>query len=319
MKILVTGAAGFIGYHLCKFLLQNKVKVVGIDIIDLKKKSIFYDRLKILKKNKYFTYKKIDISKYNALNKIFLNNKFSVVINLAAEAGVRNSIENPEKFLNSNIIGFYNILHLSKEYKISHLIFASSSSVYGDASEFPTSEKANISKPISFYASTKTTNELMAFSYSQMYNLKITGLRFFTVYGPFGRPDMAIFKFFRNTINGKKINLFNQGQHTRDFTYVDDVITDIFSIIRERNNQTKNFNIFNIGGGSTTSLNALLKMIEKITEIKIKKNYIKKQQGDVIKTHCDNTKIIKKFRKNKYTDLYSGLVSFYEWYKQHYK
>jgi len=318
MKILVTGAAGFIGFHLCKELIKHKkYNVIGVDIIGSKKKSIFSDRLSILKKNKQFIYKKINIDNYENLKKIFKYNQFNFVVNLAAEAGVRNSIDNPDRFIKSNVLGFYNIIKLSKEFSIPHLIFASSSSVYGEAKKYPTSENVNTDNPISLYAATKKSNELIAYSYSQMFNMQITGLRFFTVYGPYGRPDMAIFKFFKNILNKKEIILFNKGKHIRDFTYIDDAIEDVMSIIQNKQGYNNKFNIFNIGGGSKTTLNKLIEMIEKITKTKAIKKYEKKQIGDVKKTFCDNKKFVKKFKRKKYTNIYSGLLLFYKWYKKY--
>ena len=317
MKILVTGAAGFIGSHLSKELVKKKINVIGIDVVNLEKKSIFSDRLSSLRKNKYFQYKKTNIYNHKKLVKIFEKNKFYFVINLAAEAGVRNSIENPDKFIKSNVVGFYNILELSKKFEIPHLLFASSSSVYGDPSELPTAETFNTSEPISFYASTKKSNEVMAFSYSQMYQMKITALRFFTVYGPFGRKDMAIYKFFQNIINRKKIMIYNNGIHIRDFTYIDDVIQDILSIIKKKIKTKNNFNIYNIGGGSKTSLLKLISMIEEIVGIKAKREFVKIQNGDVKKTYCNNKKFTKLYRKSKYTEIFKGLSLFYDWYKKY--
>ena len=319
MQVLVTGAAGFIGYSLCNVLVKkNNLKVIGIDKINSKKKSIFNDRLHILKKNKNFKYKKINICNYKDLKKVFISNHFTFVINLAAEAGVRNSIENPDNFIKTNLVGFYNILKLSKEMNIPHLIFASSSSVYGEAKKYPTSENANTDNPISFYASTKKSNELIAYSYSKMFNMQITGLRFFTVYGPYGRPDMAIFKFFKNILNKKEIILFSGGKHIRDFTYIEDVVEDIMSIILNKKVLSKKFNIYNIGGGSRTSINQIVKMIEKITKTKSKTIYDKKQNGDVDKTYCNNNKFVKEFRRKKYTSINDGLLLFFKWYKDYF-
>ena len=227
MKILVTGCAGFIGYHLClKLLEKNKHKVYGLDNI-----SNYYDvklknsRLKNLKEhpNKFY-FHKIDIANFNKLKNNFKKNNYDYVIHLAAQAGVRASIQKPSQYVRSNLTGFFNILEISKIFKIKHLVFASTSSVYGSTKKFPLSEDNNTDKPLSFYAATKKSNELMAYSYSNIHKLPCTGLRLFTVYGPYGRPDMSLFKFTKAIFNSNKIDLFNRGDHVRDFTYIDDVV-----------------------------------------------------------------------------------------------
>ena len=224
MKILITGCAGFIGYHLSKKLSLNNDKIFGIDNlnnyydVDLKKK-----RLNNLS-SKNFSFSKIDIKDYKNLKKFFKKNRFDIVYHLAAQAGVRYSIFNPETYFENNLKGFFNILECCREFKIKNLIFASTSSVYGKQKKFPLKEKYLTDKPLSFYAATKKCNEIMAYSYSQIYNLKCTALRFFTVFGPFGRPDMALYKFSNSIVKNKNLELYNSGNHTRDFTYIDDVI-----------------------------------------------------------------------------------------------
>ena len=240
MKILITGAAGFIGYHLTNKLIKTKHKIFGVDnfnnyySVKLKK-----DRLKDLtSQKKQFIFYKNDICNKEFINKIFKKNKFDIVINLAAQAGVRYSIKNPESYIRRNIIGYFNILEACRFNKVKHLIYASTSSVYGDSTKFPLSEKLNTNKPLQLYAATKLSNELMAHSYSSLFNFKTTGLRFFTVYGPWGRPDMALFLMTKNIILDKKIKLFNYGNHIRDFTYVDDVIDAILKItLNKKKNQ----------------------------------------------------------------------------------
>jgi len=240
MKILITGVAGFIGFHLAKKLLTLNFNIIAIDNlnnyydISLKK-----DRLKVLenyskKNNKKFQFIKTDIKNSKKMNQIFLKNKFSLVFHLAAQAGVRFSIKNPDQYLESNIIGFYKILNLCKKYKTKHLLFASSSSVYGNSKKYPSQESSNTDSPVSFYAASKKTNEVMAYAYANIYNLPVTALRFFTVYGPYGRPDMSLYKFFKNIINKKPINVFNFGKHVRDFTYIDDAIEILIKIKDKR-------------------------------------------------------------------------------------
>ena len=243
MKILITGCAGFIGYHLCKKLLKNNNIVFGIDNLnnyyDLKLKK---DRLKNLK-NKKFLFYKIDIKNKKKLLKFVKIKKIDVIYHLAAQAGVRYSIFNPETYFDNNLKGFFNILETCRENKIKHLIFASTSSVYGKKEKFPAKETDNTDQPLSFYAASKKCNEIMAYSYSKIYNLKCTGVRFFTVYGPYGRPDMALYKFTKSIINRKKVNLFNKGHHTRDFTYIDDVVHFLVKMRDIKKNNTRgNYN-----------------------------------------------------------------------------
>ena len=235
MKILVTGCVGFIGFHVSRKLILDGHFVIGVDSInnyyDTKIKK---DRLNILNKfSKKFVFKKGDISNNLFLEKVFKKFNIDQVINLAAQAGVRYSIENPKAYLDSNLIGFFNILECSRKFKIKHLVYASTSSVYGNNSKLPFKENRHADHPIQFYAATKRSNELMAHSYSHLYGLPTTGLRFFTVYGPWGRPDMALFIFTKNILNGDKINLFNYGNHIRDFTYVDDIVEPIKRFIKK--------------------------------------------------------------------------------------
>ena len=234
-KILVTGSAGFIGYHLSKSLLDDGLEVIGIDNI-----NNYYDqklkknRLEILKKNDNFTFHKLDISNYEKLSKIFKKIKPSIVVNLAAQAGVRYSIENPFVYASSNLIGFINIIELSKNYNVENFVYASSSSVYGDNEKIPFNVKDSTDTPISLYGATKKSNELIAHSYSHLFNLNTIGLRFFTVYGPWGRPDMAMYIFCKNISSNKSIKVFNHGNMNRDFTYIDDIVSGIRSSIDKR-------------------------------------------------------------------------------------
>ena len=260
MKILITGCAGFIGFHLAKKLCKiKKFKVFGIDNLnnyyDLKLKK---DRLKILMKSKFFNFSKIDISNDKEISKNFTKNKYDIVVHLAAQAGVRYSITNPEAYLKSNLLGFYNVINNAKNIKVRHFIFASSSSVYGNQKQMPLKESSQCNEPLSFYAATKISNENLAFSYSNIFDLKCTGLRLFTVYGPYGRPDMALFKFINNINQNKKIQWFNNGNHVRDFTYIDDAVNYIKKIILFKSNKKIPSEIFNSGNSKTVKLKKFL-------------------------------------------------------------
>ena len=322
MKILITGCAGFIGFHLAKKLLSNnKFRVYGIDNLntyyDVRLKQ---DRLKILKKYINFNFKKLDISNFAKLSKNFKENKYDYVINLAAQAGVRYSITNPDTYFENNISGFYNILEVSKNIKIKHLIFASTSSVYGDQSKWPLKENFNTDKPLSFYAATKKINEVMAYSYSNIYKLPCTGLRFFTVYGPYGRPDMALFKFVKNINSAKRIKLYNNGNHYRDFTYVDDIVESIIRLIKKPPKEKIPYEIFNIGGSKPHHLKkTFLRYIEKILSKKAMINNLPMQMGDIFKTHADTKKLQNKINYKPKTNLKNGINNFIMWYKMYFK
>ena len=322
MKILVTGAAGFIGYHLCNKLINNKRNhVVGIDNlnnyydINLKK-----DRIKDLKKqNNKFKFYKLDLKNLRLIKNNFKKNKYDYVIHLAAQAGVRFSLENTKTYLDNNINVFYNILELSKEFKIKHLIYASTSSVYGDSKSFPLNENLPTDKPLSFYAATKKCNEIMAYTYSNLYKFKCTGLRFFTVYGPFGRPDMALFKFAKSISKNKKIDLYNKGNHHRDFTYIDDVVTIISKILKIKKKSQDFHQIYNVGRGDPQYLMKFISIIEKNFRKKAKFNKMKKQIGDVKKNHADTTKISRMINFTPQVDIKDGIGMFIHWFKNYYK
>ncbi len=318
MIVCVTGAAGFIGYHLCLSLLKNKFKVLGIDNLnsyyDLKLKK---NRISALKKEKNFKFVKIDINK-KELKSLLKKNKINIIINLAAQAGVRYSIKNPEVYFESNIKGFFNILEISRDLKIKHLIFASTSSVYGDNKKFPLKEEYNTDNPLSFYAASKKTNEVMAYSYSNIYKLPITGLRFFTVYGPYGRPDMSLYLFTKNILEGKKIKLFNNGKHERDFTYVDDIVRGIIRTIKNPPKKDIPFRIFNLGSDSPRKLLDYIKLIEKNILKKAKKENLPLQKGDVIKTHASITKANKELKYKPKVNVEIGISRFIKWFKKYY-
>ena len=320
MTILVTGAAGFIGYHLIEKTLNKNKDVIGIDNInsyyDIKLKK---DRIKNLKKNKKFSFYKADLSNYKKINNIVKKNKIKIIIHLAAQAGVRYSIKNTRSYFKSNLEGFFNILEVSRHNKIKHLIYASTSSVYGDSKKFPLNENDRTDQPLSFYAATKKSNEVMAHSYSYIYNLPCTGVRFFTVYGPFGRPDMALFKFTKNIINNHPIELYNKGNHLRDFTYVDDIVDGIYSLINKQSKKTIPYEIFNIGNGTPKKLLDYLKHIEKnLNKISKTKN-LPLQSGDIIKTHSNINKLKKYTGYKPKTDIKIGISRFIEWYKDYYR
>jgi len=315
-KILVTGCAGFIGMHLCQRLLDEGHDIIGLDnlnsyySVELKK-----DRLKNLLNYKNFKFYKIDIIDGGDVDKVFQDFKPSKVVNLAAQAGVRYSLENPHIYISSNIIGFMNILESSKKHNVKGVFYASSSSVYGSNEKSPFNVKDSVDNPISIYAVTKRSNELMAFSFNHLYNIKTTGLRFFTVYRPWGRPDMAMFKFVDKILNQKKINVYNHGNHSRSFTYIDDIIDGVVSAIYN------NFKceIFNLGNDKSEELMGMIKTIE---------NYCKKtaiisfkgpQLGDVKSTIADINYSKKKLNFSPKTPLNLGTEKFIDWYKDYYK
>ena len=324
MNILVTGAAGFIGFHVSNKLIKNGYNVIGIDNInnyyDIKIKK---DRLKILKqisknKDNFIFYKK-DIVSYNSLKSVFNKNKIHYVIHLAAQAGVRYSITHPKKYVDSNLVGFFNIIDLSRKYKIKHFLFASTSSVYGSNTNFPLKESLSTDEPLSFYAATKKSNEVMAHSYSNIFQLPCTALRFFTVYGPYGRPDMSLFKFTKSIVEGKEIELFNKGNHYRDFTYVDDVVLSVIKLIKNKSSKKIPFEIFNIGNSRPHYLIEFLGLIEKNLSKKSKIRLKELQKGDVHKTHADINKLVRKIKFRPRTTIHQGINLFIKWYKEYFK
>ena len=328
MKILITGVAGFIGYHLAKSLINANYDVVGIDNL-----NCYYDldlkkaRLTNLKKLN-FSFYKIDICDQKKLEDLFLKNNFDVIIHLAAQAGVRYSIENPQEYIQSNINGFFNILELSRYNNIKHLIFASSSSIYGENENLSFEESQITDSPKNLYAASKKSNELISYSYANLFKLPCTGLRFFTVYGPWGRPDMAYFKFVKNIYDGKPIEIFGQGKMYRDFTYIDDIIEGILKILNngppflhEKNVKTLNktpWEIYNLGNNKSVSLEKFVNTIELLTEKKPKKIYLDLQPGDMKFTLADISKAQKKLNFNPQTSIKDGLFKFIEWYKSFY-
>ena len=331
-NILITGVAGFIGFHVAKKLLQNnKISIVGIDNLNrYYSPRLKLSRLKILKQYPNFFFKKMNIVNYGQLKNLFKKNKFEKVINLAAQAGVRYSLKKPRTYIRSNIIGFFNIIDLSKDYKVKHLIYASSSSVYGANKNLPFPENSPANHPIQLYAATKLSNETMAHAYSSLYKLPTTGVRFFSVYGPWGRPDQALFIFTKKILNNQKIRLFNYGNHSRDFTYIDDLVEGILKILKKIPQTTYNksykkltqdtsvypYEIYNLGSGKTVKLKKYLSLIEKFLGKKAKINYLSLQKGDVINVSCDISKAKKLLGYNPKTQVTKGIFKFVEWYLQ---
>ncbi|MDT2848672.1 NAD-dependent epimerase [Vagococcus carniphilus] len=332
-KILVTGSSGFIGYHLSKRLCQEGLKVIGIDNhndyydVDLKE-----SRLQKLSEEKNFKFFKADISDKGIVDSIFETERPDVVINLAAQAGVRYSIENPYAYVESNLVGFMNILEACRNYPVKHLLYASSSSVYGGNSKIPFSTNDNVDHPVSLYAATKKSNELLAHSYSHLYNIPTTGLRFFTVYGPYGRPDMAYFSFTKNIINGEEIKVFNEGKMKRDFTYIDDIVESVYrliDIIPKNNNEWSEelgisssfapYKVFNIGNNEPETLMNFINIIENKLGMKASKKYLGMQDGDVKITYADTSELEKAIKFKPKTSLEKGLGNFVNWYKKYYK
>ncbi len=321
-SILVTGCCGFIGYHLTKQL--NKIydghNIIGIDNMnDYYDTSLKENRLKELINSDNFHFYKVDISNNNELKNIFEEYKISLVIHLAAQAGVRYSITNPKIYIQSNIIGFYNILENCRRYNINDLIYASSSSVYGITDGLDTEEYNMNNNPVSLYGATKICNEILAASYSNMYKIKTTGLRFFTVYGPNGRPDMAYWKFVKSAFNNETIDVYGNGELKRDFTYIDDIIDGIIKSCKPWNPTDRYYRIFNLGNTHPITINELINTIEDILGCKISKVYKDTPIGDVNCTYANIDKAEKELQWEPYTDIKLGMTKFIEWYKDIYK
>ncbi len=316
--ILVTGAAGFIGYHMTKRLLESGFSVVGIDNI-----NDYYDvslkKLRLSQLDKYddFIFHKISVDDRERLYQYLSRYTFDYVIHLAAQAGVRYSIENPEAYLNSNILGFLNILEYFKDKSINHLIYASSSSVYGGNKKVPFSEDDSVDSPVSFYAATKKSNELMAHVYSKLYKLPTTGLRFFTVYGPYGRPDMAYFKFANKMIKGNKIEVYGYGKLSRDFTYIDDIIEGIFRLLKKPSQNEIPYHLFNIGNGNPIGLLDFIEILERTLGLDAKKEYVEMQPGDVETTYADVQKLYDYVGYKPCISFEEGILKFVEWFKEY--
>ena len=316
MNILVTGAAGFIGFHTCLYLL-TKHKVFGLyNLNNYYDVNLKKSRLKILKKNTDFEFLKTDIQNKNLHNK-FKKIKLDIIINLAAQAGVRHSLKDPFSYIDSNILGQINLLEFAKKIKIKKFIYASSSSVYGGNEKMPFSVKHRVDKPISLYAASKKSTELLAECYSHLFKIKCIGLRFFTVYGPWGRPDMATFIFTKKILENKKINIFNYGNMKRDFTYIDDIVKGIKGAVNLKGDYKHK--IYNLGNNKPEDLKRFISIIEKNLKVKAKRNLLPIQPGDVAKTSANIDESKRELNFNPKTSIDEGIPKFIEWYKQYYK
>lgn len=348
MKILVTGSAGFIGYHLALKLLQRGDEVIGLDNINnyydvnlkyarleelgIKKEEIQDNKLIFSKIFDKYMFIKMDLSDTNSIYELFKSEKFDAVCNLAAQAGVRYSLENPHAYIDSNIKGFMNILEACRHNNVKNLSYASSSSVYGLNKSQPFKTSDNTNHPISLYAATKKSNEMMAHTYSYLYNISTTGLRFFTVYGPWGRPDMAPMLFTNAILNNKSIKVFNYGNMSRDFTYVDDIVNGIIKVIDNPANLSEEFNaenpspeissapyrVYNIGNNAPVKLLDFIKILENTIGIEAKKEFLPMQDGDVVSTYADCSDLIKEFDYKPTTKLNDGISEFVKWYREFY-
>ena len=338
MRIFVTGVAGFIGFHLTKKLIENKIPVVGFDNVnDYYDVNLKLERLNVLNKlseqlGTKYDFIKGDLEDSNLLFSLFKKYQFKKVVNLAAQAGVRYSIENPNAYIKSNIVGFSNILESCRNFEVEHLIYASSSSVYGGNEKLPFSENDNVDHPVSLYAASKRSNELMAHTYSHLYGLPTTGLRFFTVYGPWGRPDMALFLFTKAILEGERIKVFNGGEMTRDFTFIDDVSESLYRLLEkcpfgDKNFDKKNpipstswspFRIFNVGNANPTNLNIYIESLEKALNKKAIKENMPMQMGDVVATASDSSLLEYWIKYKPSTTIESGIHHFVKWYKSFY-
>ena len=333
-RILVTGSAGFIGAALCLKMLERGDDIIGID-----NHNNYYDpelkiaRLRRLEKYSNYQHYKMDLCNQNGLEKIFKDYEPKKVINLAAQAGVRYSMENPLAYINANIVGFAHILENCRNYNVEQLLYASTSSVYGANTKMPFSEHDSVNHPLSVYAASKKSNELMAHSYSYLYKLPTTGLRFFTVYGPWGRPDMALFKFTKNILSGEPIDVFNHGKHTRDFTYIDDIVEGIIKAVDNKSSINKNWNsnkpdpatssapwnIYNIGNNKPVQLMDYINALENVLGKKAKINFLNLQPGDVPNTYASVDNLKKKLNYNPSTSVEEGVSNFVKWYREFYK
>ncbi len=332
-KVLVTGAAGFIGSHVSHYLLDRGDTVVGLDNInDYYDVNLKYARLERLKAKEGFTFHKLDVADKEAIAKLFANEQFDAVVHLAAQAGVRYSLENPHVYMESNIIGHLNILEGCRHNKVEHMVYASSSSVYGANTLQPFSEHHNVDHPVSLYAASKKANELMSHSYSHLYGMKTTGLRFFTVYGPWGRPDMALFLFTKGILDEKPIDIFNNGDMIRDFTYIDDIVE---GVVRAMDNPPEgnvdwsgdkpdpatsycSYRVFNIGNSSPVKLMDFVEAIEQAVGKKAIKNLMPIQPGDVPSTCADVSELEKEVGFKPNTSVQQGINNFVQWYREYF-
>jgi UDP-glucuronate 4-epimerase len=333
MKILVTGAAGFIGFHTSKLLLERGDEVVGLDNLnDYYDVSLKQRRLDMLGKFPAFRFVKMDLADRSGIPDLFAREKFNRVINLGAQAGVRYSIKNPLAYIDSNVVGFANILEGCRHNGVEHLVYASTSSVYGANTAMPFSVHQNVDHPLSFYAATKKANELMAHTYAHLYQLPVTGLRFFTVYGPWGRPDMALFLFTKNILEGKPIDVFNYGNHRRDFTYIDDIVQGVVRCMDHVATGNPDwdsddpdpatgkapYRLYNIGNNAPVELMKYIECVEQYLGKKAQKNLLPLQQGDVPDTFADVDDLVRDVGYKPATPIEEGVRKFVEWYVGYY-
>jgi len=333
LKVLVTGAAGFIGFHLCRRLLERGDRVTGLDNLnDYYDVSLKESRLKILEKIDNFSFIKCDIADRSGIEKLFVEHQFDVVVNLAAQAGVRYSLTNPHAYIDANIVGFMNILEGCRQQQIGHLVYASSSSVYGANTRMPFSVHDNIDHPVSLYAASKKANELMAHTYAHLYGLPCTGLRFFTVYGPWGRPDMALFLFTRAILAGEPINVFNHGRMRRDFTYIDDIVEGVVRATDrpapsnpdwsgdqpDPGTSAAPYRVYNIGNNNPVELMHLIETLEKALGKVAEKNFMPIQPGDVPATWANVDALSEDVGFRPETPIEVGVQKFVDWYKRYY-
>ncbi len=334
MKVLITGAAGFIGFHVARSLLERGDEIIGIDNLnDYYAPSLKQARLDRLSGQNGFSFYKIGLEQRDDLKSVFERHKPDRVINLAAQAGVRYAFENPHAYADANLSGFLNVLECCRESNIDHLVYASSSSVYGANTEMPFSVHANVDHPLSLYAATKKSNELMAHSYAHIYGFPVTGLRFFTVYGPWGRPDMSLFLFTKKILNDEPIDVFNHGQHARDFTYIDDIVTGVIGTLDKTATPNSDWNgaqpdpgtskgpyrLYNIGNNKPVELMYFIECIEKAIGKKAKKNMLPLQPGDVPKTFADVEALEKAIGFKPATPIEVGIEKFVKWYRDYYR
>lgn len=334
MHVLVTGAAGFIGYHLCQRLLAQNCSVVGIDSL-----NAYYDvnlkkaRLANLEPHPQFRFQLLDLADDAGMDALFARESFTHVVNLAAQAGVRYSLQNPRAYVQANLVGFANILEGCRHGKVQHLVYASSSSVYGLNTHMPFSVRQNVDHPVSLYAATKKSNELMAHTYSHLYGVPTTGLRFFTVYGPWGRPDMALFLFTKAILEGQPIDVFNNGQMRRDFTYIDDIVEGVVRVLHhvaapnmawdsnapDPSTSPAPYRLYNIGNNNAVSLGEFIETLEEALGRKAKKRMLPMQPGDVAATYADVQALSDAVGFSPNTPLKNGVENFVAWYREYYK
>ncbi len=320
---LVTGGAGFIGFHLSKSLLAKGAKVIGFDNLnDYYDVRLKEDRLAILRKYGNYTFVKGDLADKESVFALFREYAPQIVVHLGAQAGVRYSIDNPDAYIQSNIIGFFNILEGCRHFPVEHLVYASSSSVYGGNEKIPFSTEDKVDEPVSLYAATKKSNELMAHAYSKLYKIPVTGLRFFTVYGPFGRPDMAYFKFTQKIMAGEPIQIYNNGDMYRDFTYIDDIVYGVENILCNppvQNEKGVSYKLYNIGNNRPEKLMDYIETLERCLGRKAVKEFLPMQPGDVYQTYADVTELMRDYDFKPDTTIAEGLGKFAAWYREYYK